>query len=160
MREAGVLRAGDFTSWEKVKRPLRCLRIEVVKTTEKADGRVVAREEYTTHLVTSCPISSVPARTVWEIAHARWDIENTGFHFLKNHFHLEHAYGYTVGAVEVILALFMLSYNCFQLFVRRNLRWFDPKKHSLKEIIRQIQDGCVEIRKCKDFPDLIFAFLE
>ncbi len=146
----------NFTSWEQVNQPLRCLKIQVTRYKESAKGEVT-EEFYTTHLVTSCPKQTVPALTVWKIAHARWDIENTGFHFLKNHFALEHAYSYTSEVTEVMLRLFAISFNLFQLFVRRNLRTFDKRYHTLLEIIRQIHDGLVEIRCDRRCRDLLIA---
>ena len=137
--------------------PLRVLRVCVTRTHETADGTVLKEETYVTHLVTSCPKGTVPALTVWKIAHKRWDIENTGFHFLKNHFELEHAYGYDPLVTEGMLALFMLTYNLFHLFVRRNLKSFNSKKDTLIEIIRQIHDGLVEIRYNRNHRDLMVA---
>lgn len=147
----------SFTSWEAVKQPLRCLRIKVLRRKELETGEVLKEEEYTTHLVTSCPKETIPALTVWKIAHARWDIENSGFHFLKHHFQLEHAYGYDPNVVKAMLRLFALVFNLFQLFVRRNIRGFDRRKDTLLEIMRQIHDGLVEIRKNRFVPDLLFV---
>ena len=145
----------EFTSWAKVQRPLRVLRIRVTRTKEKADGTVLKTETYTTHLVTSCPKATVPGLVIWKIAHKRWDIENTGFHFLKNHFCLEHAYGYDESVIAGMLALFALAYNLFQLFVRRNLRSFDAKADTLLEVIRCIHDGLVELRVRSRAKDLM-----
>ena len=147
----------DFTSWEQVHQPLRCLRVRVTRTSEDATGRVLKEESYITHLVTSCAKQTVPALTVWKIAHARWDIENTGFHFLKHHFKLEHAYSYAPAVTEAMLRLFVMAFNLFQLFVRRNLRSFNPKRHTLLEIIRQIHNGLVEIRRNRKVMDLLIA---
>lgn len=147
----------EFTSWESVSQPLRCIKIEVTKTYETSAGTVINEECYTTHLVTTCPKETVPALTVWKIAHARWDIENTGFNFLKNHFQLEHAYSYTSAVTDAMLRLFVIAFNLFQLFVKRNLRSFNPKKDTLVEIIRQIHDGLVEIRRDRRKRDLLIA---
>lgn len=113
--------AENFTSWEQVNKPLRCIKVRETRRTLNAAGKEIKREQIETHLVTSCLQSSVPATTIWEIAHRRWDIENNGFHFLKNHFQLEHAYVYDPVGIEVMLKLFVIAFNLFQLFWHRNL---------------------------------------
>jgi hypothetical protein len=132
-----------FTSWETVSVPLRCLKIREVRKAINAKGEVVKSQEVVTHLVTTANRMTMKALTVWKIAHQRWDIENTGFHFLKHHFQLEHAYGYDPALIETMYKLFAITYNLFQLFVRRNLRSFRPGKDTLLGVMRRIYEGFV-----------------
>jgi len=146
----------NFTSWDNVKKPLRCIQVRETRRTVDSRGEVIKEETNTTHFVTSCPKAIVPALTVWKIAHRRWDIENTGFHFLKHHFKLNHAYGYDSNLVEAMLKLFVMTFNLFQLFVKRNLRSFDAKRDTLLEIIQSIHDGLVVLAYLRGrVPDLL-----
>ena len=128
-----------FTSWETVRKPLRCIRVRETRKKVNAAGEVIGSKTITTHFVTSASKQTIPALTVWKIAHARWDIENTAIRFLKHHFRLEHAYSYDPRAIEVLLALFMLTFNLFMLFLHRNLRG----KGTMKGIMRQLYRGLV-----------------
>lgn len=111
----------DLASWEQVAAPLRCIKVKETRRRFDKFGAEVSCEYIQTHLVTSCPQATVPARVIWEIAHRRWDIENSGFRFLKNHFHLEHAYTYASQGIDVLLKIFMIAFNLFTLFWHRNL---------------------------------------
>jgi len=128
-----------FTSWETVRKPLRCIRVRETRKKGNAAGEVIGSKTITTHFVTSASKQTIPALTVWKIAHARWDIENTAIRFLKHHFRLEHAYSYDPRVIEVLLALFMLTFNLFMLFLHRNLRG----KGTMKGIMRQLYRGLV-----------------
>jgi hypothetical protein len=134
-----------FTSWEGVNEPLRCIRVREIRRELNAAGETIKEQEVTTHFVTDASRKIMPALTVWKIAHRRWDIENGGFHFLKHHFHLGHAYCYDPQVIEVLLTLFVMAYNLFQLFVRRNLRSFKWGRATLRGVMRQIRDGMVVV---------------
>lgn len=110
-----------LVSWENVAAPLRCIKVKEIRRRLDKFQNEVSREHIETHLVTSCPKATVPANVIWEIAHRRWDIENSGFHFMKHHFHLEHAYIYDPQGIDVLLKVFMIAFNLFQLYWHRNL---------------------------------------
>jgi len=134
----------NFTSWEQVDCPLRCLKLRETRHTLNAAGEVLRSESIITHLVTTCPKNTTPALAIWEIAHRRWDIENTGFHFLKHHFQLEHAYSYKPRVIQAMLRLFAITFNLFQLFVGRNLRSpVKREKLTLLAVMRQLYKGLV-----------------
>lgn len=132
-------------SWDTVNAPLRCLRIRQTRKEVNAQGEVTDVRTVTTHLVTSATKATMPALTVWRIAQVRWDVENTGFHFLKHHFKLEHAYSYHPHVIEVMLTLFMMAFNLFMLFVHRNLRTMENKRSTFKGLMRRIYTGIVTL---------------
>lgn len=133
----------DFTSWETVKGRLRCLKVEETQRKLNAAGEVVESKRVVTHFVTSAPKAAVPALTIWKIAHSRWDVENTGFHFLKHHLELEHAYSYNPKVIRVMLTLFAIAFNLLMLFIHRNLRTFQPKRDTYRGVIRRLYGGLV-----------------
>ena len=58
---------------------------------------------------TTLPASRVPTRTLWEIAHGRWEIENELFNTLVTHWSLNHCYKHDPTAiVNFILTLFIV----------------------------------------------------
>lgn len=131
----------QFTSWQQVNKPLRCLRVRETRKKVNAAGEVVETSTLTTHFVTSAEKATMPALTAWKIAHVRWDIENTAIRFLKHHFKLEHAYSYDPTAIQVILALFMLAYNLFMIFIHRNLRRY----RTMRGLIRRLYADLVRL---------------
>ncbi len=145
----------DFTSWERVEGSLRCIKVRETCRTINAAGEEVSCDCIETHLVTSCPQASVPAQVVWEIAHRRWDIENSGFHFLKHHFRLEHAYTYNPDGMQALLKLFAIAFNLFQLFWHRNLSCRAYRNGTMVAFMRVLMIGFAQLSveypraKCK-----------
>lgn len=137
----------NFTSWEQVDKPLRCIKIRETRKELNATGEIIKTQTITTHLVTSASREVVPALSIWEMAHLRWDIENTGIHFLKHHFKIEHAYSYDPKVIPVMLTLFAIAYNLFMLFVHRNLRSFDRRRDTLLGVMRRIYTGLIRLEK-------------
>lgn len=55
-------------------------------------------------------------KTINKIIHARWDIENNGFHELKHQWNMNHCYIAEENAIDVIMQMIMLSYNLWELY--------------------------------------------
>ncbi|MGB9879843.1 MAG: transposase [Anaerolineae bacterium] len=109
-----------FTIWDKVRTPLRCLKVEEVRHSLK-DGEPVS-ERSTSYIVTTCPKALVKTITVWKIMHARWDIENEVFHEAKTYCSLGHCFIHDEVATEVMWNLQVIALNLFLLFMYRALR--------------------------------------
>ena len=62
-----------------------------------------------------CTSDEVPAVTVWRIAHARWGIENNGFHQLSVAYHAKHLYCHE--AVEQLFVLMLLAFNLRECYL-------------------------------------------
>jgi hypothetical protein len=60
--------------------------------------------------------------TIHRLHRARWHIENTAFNQWAQHWHLNHVYRHTPGAVVAVLLLWCLAFNLMQLFVYKRLR--------------------------------------
>jgi hypothetical protein len=109
-----------FTIWDKVRAPLRCLKVEEVRHSLRDGERVSERS--TSYIVTTCPKGLVKAITVWKIMHARWDIENEVFHEAKTYCSLGHCFIHDEVATEVMWNLQVIALNLFLLFMYRALR--------------------------------------
>ena len=64
----------------------------------------------------------LPLRTVHKGHRSRWHLENTGFNQWTQHWHLDHVYRHSPGAVVAVLLLWCLAFNLLQLFVYKRLR--------------------------------------
>jgi len=110
----------DFTSWDGVEGPVRCLKVEETRNFIK-NGAPVA-EQTTTHIVTTCPKALVKAMTIWKIMHKRWGIENSVFHEAKTCCSFDHSFIHHDVGTEVLRMLQVIALNLFLLFRWRSLR--------------------------------------
>lgn len=109
-----------FTSWEGLKRPLRCLR--VVETRHKREkGRWVTEPAQVYHVVTTLPRSLAGPERIWQLMHRRWDIENSLFNDLTQNWGLTHCYTRHPHAIETLCLLLAIARNLFLLFFYRRL---------------------------------------
>jgi len=103
--------AREITSWEEVDGPLR-----VVRFREASPDGVVRDHLF----ATTCP-EGISLEDLWRCAHARWQIENTGFHDLKLHWHANHCYVHHPVAIEALLLIGLLVVNLVWAYLYRHL---------------------------------------
>ncbi len=127
-----------FTSWEGVKVPLRCLRVEEIREVREGE-RWVAKELQVYHVVTTLPRALMAADVVWELVHRRWDIENSLFNHLTQQWAFTHCYTHALQGIEALLALYCVALNLQLLYAHRQLRrTFRVGKDSLLTLGRQL----------------------
>ena len=61
-------------------------------------------------------------QAVHKLHRSRWHIENTAFNQWTQHWHLDHVYRHSPGAVTAAMLLWCLAFNLMQLFVYKRLR--------------------------------------
>jgi hypothetical protein len=66
--------------------------------------------------------SGLSIKTIHQIQRARWHEENTAFNQWTRHWHLNHVFHHTPGAVIAVMLLWCLAFNLLQLFVYKRLR--------------------------------------
>ena len=113
-----------FTSAEGIAVPLRVLHSQETRPRRQRRGgrwiEVTDRQDW--WWATTLPADRVPTRTLWEIAHGRWEIENELFNTLVTHWSLNHCYKHDPPAiVNFILTLFIV-FVLLQCFYHRNLK--------------------------------------
>ena len=59
---------------------------------------------------------------MFQLGHARWDIQNQGFNELVNRWHADHVYRHEGTAMLVMWLLTMLAANLFAAFYGRDLK--------------------------------------
>jgi hypothetical protein len=98
---------------------------------------VVDKHSYWRWLADST-LDGYPSKTIWEIGHQRWGIENHAFNELTRHYHLTHCpHHHPVGIIAWLLIL-VLSFNLFELFVRLNGKLWRQGRTTLQDIARQL----------------------
>jgi hypothetical protein len=128
-----------FESWTNVKAPLRVVRTEETKSVcRQLDGKLV--EETTSWMwVTTLPSIRANTKTVVEIGHHRWSIENQGFNEMVNHWRSDHVYKHDQAAILNFWLLCMTAYNVFRCFYLRNLKPAVRASSSMQHVARQVQ---------------------
>lgn len=116
-----------FHTWPQTGVTVRVVRSLEEETVRK---RVAGRREEQTEThdwwwVTTLPKEKVRTRTITEIGHWRWEIENKGFNELVNHWGMDHCFKHHPVAIEAFLLTLACAYNLFHAFVSRNI---NPQK--------------------------------
>ena len=116
--------AEGFTSAEGIKVPLRVLRTEEVRVRRhhRRDGWIMAKETHHWEWVTTLPVARLSTRLLWQIGHARWEIENDLFHTLATYWSLNHCFKHKpTASLNFILTLF-IAFVLSQSFYLGNLK--------------------------------------
>lgn len=101
---------------------------------KQGERGVILREMW----VASTAGKHVSSRTIWEIIHKRWDIENNGFHELKGSWHMDHCFEHNAVALEAIVYLCIMAFNLFQLFVFRCIRNFRKQRITQQSVVNDM----------------------
>lgn len=99
-------------------------------------------------IITTDKITSV--KTLWEIMHKRWNIENNIFHQLKTEWHLDHCFIHSPTGIEAVLMFIFIAFNLMQLYFFRCIRGFREKKMLQVDIVEDLRDGMLMIKKWKN----------
>lgn len=127
-----------FTSWPQVDRPVRVVESQERKTVRRQLDR--RDEEVRSHWVwvTTLPGAGVSTRTVLQLGHRRWAIENEGFNELSTRQHADHVYRHHPRAMLVFLLLAMICCNVLMAFYRRDLKPALRRRVSMLHVSREI----------------------
>ena len=126
--------AEDITTWDKVKKPLRVLKVEETRIDRLGN---TLNGSQVTYIITTASKKEMPPETVWRILHRRWDIENKTFHDLKKYWSFGHDYHHEESAFLVMRWLIVIAVNLFMLFGFRCLSGY-TKQYTLKSLVNAI----------------------
>lgn len=123
---------GDFDGTVRVVKSVEItpVRRQLTRKTEEL--------ETTWMWVTTLHRCRASTRTVVNLGHRRWAIENEGFNEGVNAWHMDHVYHHEPKAMEVMLLLAMIARNLLHLFYARNLKPQVRRRASMQHIGRQI----------------------
>jgi hypothetical protein len=136
---ASVHDSDDFESWWTLGRRVRVVRsVERRGIRRQIDGRwdEIESEWW---WVTTLDSAVASTRTIIEIGHARWKIENEGFNEAANHFFLDHVYRHDPRAMIALYLVGFLVYNVVHAFYRRNLKPERRETTSLRMITEYLK---------------------
>jgi len=126
--------------WVPFKSPLR-----IVKTVERKPpikrqltGTEEAEPLSTWYWMTTVTADRMDVRTLVDIAHSRWSIENEGFNELSNHWHADHVYKHASVAILNFWLMSMVAYNLFRSFFNRNLKAVVRRGRSMLHFARMV----------------------
>ena len=87
---------------------------------------------------TTLPKTRASTRTILQIGHGRWSIENQGFNELVNQWHTDHVYKHEPRAMLIFCLMAMVCLNVFMAFYRRNLKPALRKAATMPCIARRV----------------------
>lgn len=108
----------NFTTWEKVKQPLRILKVEETRVDHQGEP---LGEPQINYIIVTIGKAVISTETVWRIMHRRWDIENKTFHDLKKYWSFGHDFHHEDNAFWVMRWIIVVVVNLFMLFYFRRL---------------------------------------
>jgi len=116
--------AEGFTTAEGIEVPLRVLHTEetVTKRHRQNHQWIEKTEIHHWWWVTTLPISQIPSRLLWHIAHRRWEIENDLFHTLVTYWSLDHCFKHQPTAILNFVLTLFIAFMLLQSFYYGNLK--------------------------------------
>ena len=139
-REVRLWEVRDLTFSQTYGRAVRVVRAEekwtefqVVGGTKKAvpkqsDWLWVATEE----------LDGYGGRTIWNLGHGRWRIENNAFNVLTQHWHLRHCAHHDPTSILACLLITLLAFNLFHAFVLLHGQLYRQGQVTLQELRLQL----------------------
>jgi len=104
----------------------------------RAGNKIAVQERRHWRWIADRSLEGYPAKTIWQIGHQRWGIENHAFNELTRHYHLTHCPHHHPLAIIVWLLFLAMSFNLFELFVRLNGKLWRQGRTTLQEIALQL----------------------
>lgn len=161
-QEASALRAEQPTeAWELAGRQIQAQEVRDLRFTEAVLGSVrvvladerweevqqvagqkrrVRRESHWRWLATD-ELGGYGVRTIWQIGHRRWGIENELFNVLTQHYHLTHCPHHHPAAIVAWLLFLILGFVLFGVFARVHGKLLGLAGTTLQEIAQQLDRG-------------------
>lgn len=112
-----------FESGPQTGKPLRVVKSFETKAPvrRQLDEKVEVETTTWMWLTTLSPVRA-STKTVVELGHSRWCIENKGFNELVTYWHSDHVYRHDSAAILNFWLMSLLAYNIFQAFFQLNLK--------------------------------------
>jgi len=116
--------AEGFTSAEGIQVPLRVLRTEevIIRRHRQGDSWIQEKETHHWEWVTTLPAARLSTRLLWQIGHARWEIEDDLFHTLATYWSLDHCFRHESTAILNFILTLFITFVLLQSFYLGNLK--------------------------------------
>jgi Transposase DDE domain len=139
-REVRLWEVRDLTFSKTYGRPVRVVRAEEKWTEVKVGGgkkKLVSKESSWLWVATE-ELDPYGCRTIWNLGHGRWRIENNAFNVLTKHWHLRHCAHHDPTSILACLLITFLAFNLFHAFVLLNGKIYQQGKVTLQELRLQL----------------------
>ena len=83
-------------------------------------------------------LSPYGCKTIWQIGHCRWKIENNAFNELTQAWHLEHCFHHHPVSILALLLITVFAFTLFKAFAQLNGKMWRSGKATLQELRLQI----------------------
>jgi hypothetical protein len=111
----------QLTSWPQLGRPVRVVRTLETRGVRRQRGHLLETERSEWVWVTTLSQAQASTRTIVELGHRRWAIENEGFNELVTAWHADHLFHHEPKAILHFTLVAYLAYDLFHAFISRNL---------------------------------------
>jgi hypothetical protein len=139
-RDVRLWEVRDLTFSKTYGRAVRVVRAEEKWTQFKVIGgkkKPVPKQSNWLWVVTE-QLEGYAGRTIWNLGHGRWRIENNAFNVLTKHWHLRHCAHHDPTSILACLLITLLAFNLFHAFVLLNGKLYRQGKITLQELRLQL----------------------
>lgn len=139
-RQVRIWEARDLTFSKTYGRAVRVVRSEEKWTEFKVVGgkkKAVAKESKWVWVATE-ELDGYGCRTIWNLGHGRWRIENNAFNVLTKHWHLRHCPHHDPTSILACLLITLLAFNLFHAFILLNGKLYRQGRTTLQELRLQL----------------------
>jgi hypothetical protein len=139
-REVRLWEVRDLTFSKTYGRAVRVVRAEEKWTEFKVLGgkkKPVPKQSNWLWVVTE-ELDGYAGRTIWNLGHGRWRIENNAFNVLTKHWHLRHCAHHDPTSILACLLITLLAFNLFHAFVLLHGKLYRQGKITLQELRLQL----------------------
>ncbi len=139
-RQVRLWEVRDLTFSKTYGRPVRVVRAEEKWTEHKIVGgkKKLAPKQSRGLWVVTEELDAYGCRTIWNLGHGRWRIENNAFNVLTKHWHLRHCAHHDPTSILACLLITLLAFNLFHAFVLLNGKLYRQGKITLQELRLQL----------------------
>lgn len=139
-REVRIWEVRELTFSKSYGRPVRVVRSQETWTEIKIVGgkRKAVPKESNWLWVATEELDAYGCRTIWNLGHGRWRIENNAFNVLTKHWHLRHCAHHDPTSILACLLITLLAFNLFHAFVVLNGKLYRQGKITLQELRLQL----------------------
>jgi len=139
-REVRLWEVRDLTFSQTYGRAVRVVRAEEKWTAFKVVGgkkKPLPKQSNWLWVVTE-ELDGYGCRTIWNLGHGRWRIENNAFNVLTKHWHLRHCAHHDPTSILACLLITLLAFNLFHAFGVLNGKLYRQGKITLQELRLQL----------------------
>jgi hypothetical protein len=148
-RHVQIWEARDLRFSATYGRPVRVVRAYERWTEHRIVGgkkQAQAQESRWLWVVTE-ELDGYDCRTIWNLGHGRWRIENNAFNVLTKHWHLRHCAHHDPHSILACLLIKLLAFNLFHAFIWLNDKIYQQGKTTMQNLRCQLYKA-VELGVC------------